>query len=52
MKENWKLLAMSSKNFYTVKGLDSRKKTYTFRVVAEGAAGPGPASDIAAAQPL
>jgi hypothetical protein len=48
---NWKLQAMQSKNFLTVKGLESGKP-YSFRVVAVGAAGPGPASDPATAKPL
>jgi hypothetical protein len=48
---NWKLETMQSKNFMTVKDLESGRP-YSFRVVAVGAAGPGPASDPATAKPL
>lgn len=51
MEENWKQLLMTSKNFHTATGLVSHK-AYSFRVVAVGAAGAGPASDPAIARPL
>ncbi len=50
VEANWTLMDITPKNFYTRTGLD-RNKTYSFRVLAVGAAGAGPASDIAVAQP-
>lgn len=50
VEANWTMLDITPKNFYTKTGLD-RNKTYSFRVLAVGAAGAGPASDIAVAQP-
>ncbi len=51
VEANWKQYAMVAKNFFTAKGLESGKSV-SFRVVAVGAAGPGPASDPATAKPL
>lgn len=51
IEANWKQLTMATKNFYSVTGLTSGKP-YSFRVVAVGSAGPGPASDPATAKPL
>jgi len=45
----WKLLLMSSKNRHAVEGLQSNT-VYTFRVLAMGAAGTSPLSDIASAK--
>lgn len=42
------MLTMTTKNFHTVTDLE-RSRTYTFRVVALGALGFGPVSDIAIA---
>jgi hypothetical protein len=45
----WTLLALTGKVRYTVEGLTSNS-TYAFRVMALGAAGASPASDIAVAK--
>ena len=42
----WRFALNSRKSTATIKGLTSGKR-YWFRVTAEGAAGPGPASDPA-----
>ena len=50
IEANWAMLAITPKNYYLHTELD-RKNTYSYRVVAVGAAGAGPASDIAVEQP-
>ena len=45
----WTVLVLTSKNRYVAEGLTSNK-VYTFRVVAIGAAGASPLSDIASAK--
>ncbi|MEO8068720.1 MAG: fibronectin type III domain-containing protein [Flavobacteriales bacterium] len=50
VEANWQMLTIITKNFFLHTGLD-RKNTYSYRVVAVGAAGAGPASDIAVTQP-
>lgn len=49
IEAGWKLQAITSKNRATVENLTSNT-VYTFRVIAQGAAGASPASDIAAAK--
>lgn len=48
LETGWELIAETGKNRMLVKGLE-RFKTYSFRVVAVGAAGESPASDAASA---
>jgi hypothetical protein len=48
LETGWELIAETGKNRLLVKGLE-RFKTYSFRVVALGAAGLSPASDAATA---
>ena len=48
LETGWELIAETGKNRLLVKGLE-RFKTYSFRVVAIGAAGVSPASDAASA---
>ena len=50
-EKNFKLLAMTGKNFYDVTGLVSGAP-YSFRVNAVGAAGTGPYSDVATQKPI
>lgn len=47
--EGWSQLAVTSKNRFTVTGLESNT-TYAFRVAAQGAAGASPCSDVAVAK--
>lgn len=49
VQADWSLLLQTSKNHCTVSGLTTDKR-YTFRVVAAGALGEGPVSDIATAK--
>ncbi|MBZ0207281.1 MAG: fibronectin type III domain-containing protein [Flavobacteriales bacterium] len=49
VEANWKLLALTSKNWYNADGLESDSEYY-FRVKAIGAAGAGPLSDSAHAK--
>ena len=49
VETGWKLQAITSKNRATIENLTSNT-VYTFRVIAQGAAGASPASDIAAAK--
>ena len=49
VEANWKLQGLTSKNRMEVEGLTSNT-VYYFRVVAQGAAGPSPMSDVAFAK--
>ncbi|MBL0128035.1 MAG: fibronectin type III domain-containing protein [Flavobacteriales bacterium] len=48
---NWKPLAMTSRNFHLIMGLESHKP-YSVRVLAVGSLGVGPWSDVATTKPL
>ena len=51
VEANWALLAMTSRNTYLLTGLTSHKP-YSVRVLAVGALGVGPWSDVATTKPL
>jgi hypothetical protein len=49
VEANWSLYALTTKNRHTADGLES-DKVYFFRVIARGAAGASPVSDLASAK--